>query len=62
MTSVQSLHSDFADLQVRPGEAHITTDPELFSLMNIIAFGGAADRPKAERNGFAEVESLWARF
>ncbi len=45
MTSVQSLHSDFADLQVRPGEAHITTDPELFSLMNIIAFGGAADRP-----------------
>lgn len=39
------LHEDFADLVVRPGESHITDRHELFSLVNLIEFGGAADRP-----------------
>jgi hypothetical protein len=40
-----SLHPDFAGLPVRPGESHITGRHELFDLVNVIAFGGAADRP-----------------
>lgn len=39
------LHPDFGDLRVQPGEAHITHSPELFGLVNLVAFGGAADRP-----------------
>jgi hypothetical protein len=39
------LHADFADLTVTPGESHITDRHELFNLVNLIEFGGAADRP-----------------
>jgi hypothetical protein len=38
------LHPDFADLTIDPGAAQITGDPALFGLVNVIAFGGAADR------------------
>jgi hypothetical protein len=39
------LHADFAGLTVRPGEYHITAGHEAFGLVNLIEFGGAADRP-----------------
>jgi hypothetical protein len=39
------LHADFADLLVTPGESHVTDRHELFNLVNLIEFGGAADRP-----------------
>jgi hypothetical protein len=39
------LHDDFADLGVEPGVARISQRPELFDIVNVIAFGGAADRP-----------------
>lgn len=39
------LHADFAELRVDPGEQHITDRHELFNLVNLIEFGGAADRP-----------------
>jgi len=45
MTDMTVLHEDFAHLKVRPGESHIVARPELFGLVNVIAFGGAADRP-----------------
>jgi hypothetical protein len=45
MIGMATLHPDFAHLDVRPGEARITAHPELFLLTNVIAFGGAADRP-----------------
>ncbi|WP_219415282.1 hypothetical protein [Pseudonocardia nigra] len=45
MTDTAALHPDFGDLRVQPGEAHITDRPELFGLVNLVAFGGAADRP-----------------
>lgn len=38
------LHPDFAELAVDPGSAEVTGDPSLFGLVNVIAFGGAADR------------------
>lgn len=44
-TAHAPLHPDFGDLRVQPGEAHITGRPELFGLVNLVAFGGAADRP-----------------
>ncbi|MGH3245577.1 MAG: hypothetical protein ACRDOI_05085 [Trebonia sp.] len=61
MTRADTLHSDFAHLQVHPGEAHITANPELFSLMNVIAFGGAADRPTHVPSGLGRVgnAALW---
>jgi hypothetical protein len=55
------LHADFGDLRVQPGEAHITDRDELFGLVNLIAFGGAADRPThvpAEVGGVGPVV-LW---
>ncbi|TDV56434.1 hypothetical protein [Actinophytocola oryzae] len=39
------LHEDFADLVVNPGEAHFTDHQSLFNMVNLIEFGGAADRP-----------------
>jgi hypothetical protein len=39
------LHADFAGLTVTPGESHILAEHEAFDLVNVIAFGGAADRP-----------------
>lgn len=42
---MSELHPDFADLRVRPGESHITGRHELFGIVNVTAFGGAADRP-----------------
>lgn len=38
------LHPDFGDLQVTPGEAHLTDPSELYDLVNVVAFGGAPDR------------------
>lgn len=40
-----ALHPDFGDLRVTPGESHITDRHELFSMLNLVEFGGAADRP-----------------
>lgn len=40
-----TLHPDFADLRAEPGESHITGEHERFALINVAAFGGAADRP-----------------
>jgi hypothetical protein len=40
-----ALHPDFAHLKVRPGESHIVARHELFDLVNVVAFGAAADRP-----------------
>lgn len=37
------LHADFADLRVEPGEVVGATRPELFEIVNLVAFGGAAD-------------------
>jgi hypothetical protein len=39
-----TLHPDFVDVQVTPGESHITGRHELFDIVNLITFGGAADR------------------
>lgn len=40
------MHPDFSHLQVRPGEMTLTADarPEQFGLLNLLAFGGAADK------------------
>lgn len=40
-----TLHPDFGDLAVTPGELHISARHEAFDLVNLVAFGGAADRP-----------------
>ncbi|MFI0367518.1 hypothetical protein ACH35V_06535 [Actinomadura sp. 1N219] len=45
LTDLTDLHPDFADLRVHPGESHIDGREELFDVVNVIAFGGAADRP-----------------
>ncbi|MBA2416981.1 MAG: hypothetical protein H0V64_14060 [Geodermatophilaceae bacterium] len=39
------LHSDFGQLRVTPGELHFTAPSELYDLVNVVAFGGAVDRP-----------------
>lgn len=39
------MHPDFADLRVDPGQTHVTARPDLFHLVNLVEFGGAADRP-----------------
>jgi hypothetical protein len=61
MTDVTVLHEDFAHLRVRPGESHIVARPELFDLVNVIAFGGAADRPThvPSELGRTRGVSLW---
>ena len=41
---VVALHPDFGDLVVRPGSVSFQSRPELFSLVNLVAFGGAADK------------------
>lgn len=46
----EALHADFGHLRVapgeiRPGERPELFRPELFRMINLIAFGGAADRP-----------------
>jgi hypothetical protein len=45
MADADALHADFAHLTAHPGESHIVAQPELFDLVNVIAFGAAADRP-----------------
>ncbi len=40
-----ALHPDFGDLTVTPGESHVTGPSELYDLINVVAFGGAMDRP-----------------
>jgi hypothetical protein len=61
MTDAGVLHDDFADLVVRPGESHITARPELFDLVNVLAFGAAADRPThvPSELGRTRGVSLW---
>jgi mannose-6-phosphate isomerase-like protein (cupin superfamily) len=56
-----AMHPDFADLKVYPGESHITAHPELFDMVNVIAFGGAADRPTHVPSELGRVggASLW---
>lgn len=39
-----TLHPDFAGLRVAPGESNLGGDPR-FHLVNLVSFGGAADRP-----------------
>lgn len=40
------MHADFAHLTVRPGTVQLSTDapPQQFGLLNLLAFGGAADK------------------
>jgi hypothetical protein len=56
-----TVHADFAELKVHPGESHITARPELFDLVNVIAFGAAADRPTHVPSELGRVggASLW---
>ena len=56
-----TLHPDFAGLTVQPGESHITARHELFDIVNLISFGGAADRPThvPERLGATRGIALW---
>jgi hypothetical protein len=42
--STGELHADFGDLHVDPGEIVGATRPELFDIVNLVAFGGAADQ------------------
>jgi mannose-6-phosphate isomerase-like protein (cupin superfamily) len=60
-TGSPALHADFAHLKVRPGESHIVARPELFDLVNVIAFGAAADRPThvPSELGRTRGVSLW---
>jgi hypothetical protein len=41
-----TMHPDFSHLQVQPGEMTLTLEarPEQFGLLNLLAFGGAADK------------------
>jgi hypothetical protein len=45
-TDLVRMHPDFAHLQVRPGEMSLASEarPEQFALLNLLAFGGAADK------------------
>lgn len=58
---MHALHADFAHLTVRPGESHIVARPELFDLVNVIAYGAAADRPThvPSELGRTRSVSLW---
>jgi hypothetical protein len=40
-----ALHEDFAGVECRPGESHLTDEADRFALVNVLAFGGAPDRP-----------------
>ncbi|MBA2390576.1 MAG: hypothetical protein H0V67_10025, partial [Geodermatophilaceae bacterium] len=40
-----SMHPDFGGLTVTPGESHVAAASELYHLVNVVAFGGAVDRP-----------------
>jgi hypothetical protein len=46
MTEPIQMHPDFAHLRVRPGEMTLdqAADPNQFGLLNVLAFGGAADK------------------
>jgi hypothetical protein len=61
MADANNLHADFADVEVHPGESHIVARPELFDLVNVITFGGAADRPTHVPSELGRVgtASLW---
>lgn len=39
------MHPDFAAVPVAPGESHICSHHDRFHLVNLLTFGGAADRP-----------------
>ena len=39
------LHPDFFELRIDPGAADFGDRPDLFDIVNVIEFGGAADRP-----------------
>jgi hypothetical protein len=39
-----ALHPDFEGLDITPGESHISGAPELYGLVNVVAFGAAIDR------------------
>ena len=41
---MSTLHPDFGDLHVEPGEVLGATRPELFDIVNLVAFGGAAEQ------------------
>lgn len=45
MNGMWTPHADFADLSPTVGEVRATLRPELFDLVNLVSFGGAADRP-----------------
>ena len=40
-----AVHPDFSELRIEPGEARVGDRPDLFDIVNVIEFGGAADRP-----------------
>jgi hypothetical protein len=42
---MSALHPDFAGLRVEAGELKVTAHADRFDLVNLVAFGGAADRP-----------------
>lgn len=46
LSSQVQMHPDFAHVQVRPGEMTLAAeaDPRQFGLLNLLAFGGAADK------------------
>jgi len=44
MSQHVDLHADFAHLDVMPGELHLTARSGGVALVNLLAFGGAADR------------------
>lgn len=52
------LHEDFARLTVNPGESHITGRDDQFALLNLLAMGGAADRPTHIPSVIAQVGDL----
>lgn len=39
------MHEDFADLLIEPGTSDLPVDDPRFALVNVLAFGGAPDRP-----------------
>ena len=45
-SSFVQMHADFAHLRVRPGEVTLAprADPGAFGILNLLAFGGAADK------------------
>lgn len=39
------MHDDFAELSIEPGTSDLPADDPRFALLNVLAFGGAPDRP-----------------